>query len=41
MLRLHLGPYDALSSSIAQIDNQVDAAIARIDEEAAAAPFAI
>ena len=36
MLRLHLGQYDALASSIAQIDGQVDAAIARIDEEAAA-----
>ena len=36
MLRLHLGQYDALASSIAQIDGQVDTAIARIDEEAAA-----
>ena len=36
MLRLHLGQYDALASSIAQIDGQVDAAIARIDKEAAA-----
>ncbi len=36
MLRLHLGQYDALASSIAQIDGQVDAAIAGIDEEAAA-----
>jgi transposase len=36
MLRLHLGQYDALASSIAQIDGQVNAAIARIDEEAAA-----
>ena len=36
MLRLHLGQYDALASSIAQIDGQVDAAIARIDEEAVA-----
>jgi transposase len=35
MLRLHLGQYDALSLSIAQIDAQADAAIARIDEEAA------
>ena len=35
MLRLHLGQYDALTSSIAQIDGQVDAAIARIDEAAA------
>ena len=36
MLRLHLGQYDALASSIAEIDAQADAAIARIDEEAAA-----
>ena len=36
MLRLHLGQYDALASSIAEIDGQVDEAIARIDEEAAA-----
>jgi transposase len=35
MLRLHLGQYDALASSIGQIDGQVDAAIAKIDEEAA------
>jgi transposase len=36
MLRLHLGQYDALASSIGEIDGQVDVAIARIDEEAAA-----
>jgi len=36
MLRLHLGQYDALSLSVAQIDAQADATIARIDEEAAA-----
>ncbi len=36
MLRLHLGQYDALAASIGEIDGQVDAAIARIDEEAAA-----
>jgi transposase len=35
MLRLHLGQYDALAAAIAQIDGQVDAAIARIDEAAA------
>ncbi len=35
MLRLHLGQYDALASSIAQIDGQVDVAIAKIDEAAA------
>ena len=35
MLRLHLEQYDALASSIAQIDGQVDTAIAKIDEEAA------
>ena len=35
MLRLHLGQYDALASSIAEIDAQVDEAIAGIDEEAA------
>jgi transposase len=37
MLRLHLGQYDALASSIGEIDGQVDAVIAQIDEEAAAA----
>jgi len=36
MLQLHLGQYDALASSIRQIDSQVDTAIAKIDEEAAA-----
>jgi transposase len=36
MLRLHLGQYDALTASIAQIDRQVEAVIARIDGEAAA-----
>ncbi len=35
ILRLHLGQYDALASSIAQIDAQTDAANARITEEAA------
>ena len=35
MLQLHLGQYDALASSIGQIDRQVEAAIAKIDEEAA------
>ena len=35
MLQLHLGQYDALASSIEQIDRQVEAAIAKIDEEAA------
>ena len=35
MLQLHLGQYDALASSIEQIDRQVEAAIARIDEAAA------
>ena len=35
MPRLHLGQYDALAAAIAQIDGQVDAAIARIDEAAA------
>ena len=36
MLQLHLGQYDALRLSIAQIDAQADEAIARIDKEAAA-----
>jgi transposase len=36
MLRLHLGQYDALASSIAEIDAQADAAIAKIDEETVA-----
>lgn len=34
MLRLHLGQYDALASSIKEIDQEVDAAIARMDKEA-------
>ena len=34
MPRLHLGQYDALASSIGEIDGQVDAAITKIDEEA-------
>lgn len=33
MLRLHLKQYDALSEAIAAIDQEVDAAIARMDEE--------
>jgi transposase len=36
LLRLHLGQYDALASFIGEIDGQVDAAIAKIDGEAAA-----
>jgi transposase len=36
LLRLHLGQYDALSASIAMIDQQVDAMIAKMDEEVAA-----
>jgi transposase len=36
MLQLHLGQYDALSLSIAQIDAKADAAISRIDKEASA-----
>ena len=41
MLQHHLGQYDALASSIEQIDRQVTAAIAKIDEEAASeqSPF--
>jgi transposase len=35
LLRLHLGQYDTLAASIGEIDGQVDAAIAKIDEEAA------
>jgi len=35
MLKLHLGQYDALASAIAQIDGQVEAAIAKMNEEAA------
>ncbi|MDR3438715.1 IS110 family transposase [Telmatospirillum sp.] len=36
LLRLHLGQYDALSTSIEMIDRQVDAAITKMDEEVAA-----
>jgi transposase len=41
MLRLHLGQYDALASSIKEIDQQVEAAIAEMDKETASgrAPF--
>jgi hypothetical protein len=41
LLQLHLGQYDALDLAIAQIDRQVDAAVAKLDEEAAdgKAPF--
>jgi transposase len=41
LLQLHLGQYDALDLAIAQIDRQVDAAVAKLDEEAAdgQAPF--
>jgi transposase len=41
LLQLHIGQYDALSTSIEQIDRQVDVAIAKLDEEAAGgqAPF--
>jgi transposase len=41
MLRLHLGQYDALASSIKEIDQQVDAAIVQMDTEPAPgrAPF--
>jgi transposase len=35
MLRLHLGQYDALASSIRDVDQQVDEAIASMDKEAA------
>jgi transposase len=35
LLRLHLGQCDTLAASIGEIDGQVDAAIAKIDEEAA------
>ena len=35
MLRLHLGQYDALSASIAQIDAEFDEAVSRMDAEAA------
>jgi transposase len=37
MLRLHLRQYDALAEAIAEIDQQVDAAIAKMDAEVAAA----
>lgn len=37
LLRLHLGQYDALGAAIAAIDQQVDAMIARGDEEREAA----
>jgi transposase len=36
MLRLHLRQYDALADAIAEIDQQVDAAIAQMDAEVAA-----
>src|SRR5215510_5696547 len=36
MLRLHLRQYDALEDAIKEIDQQVDAAIARMDAEVAA-----
>jgi transposase len=36
MLRLHLRQYDALADAIAEIDQQVDAAIAKMDAEVAA-----
>jgi transposase len=41
LLQLHLGQYDALSAALAHIDRQIDAAVAKLDEEAAAgqAPF--
>jgi transposase len=35
LLQLHIEQYDALSAAIDQIDRQVDAAITRLDEEAA------
>lgn len=35
LLQLHLGQYDALTAAIDQIDRQVDAALTRLDEEAA------
>src|SRR5664279_3151908 len=37
MLKLYLGQYDALSKAIARIDDAVDAATARMDEEGEAA----
>ncbi|HZC94516.1 MAG TPA: IS110 family transposase [Bradyrhizobium sp.] len=41
LLQLHLGQYDALDLAIARIDRQVDAAVAKLDEEVAdgQAPF--
>jgi transposase len=36
MLRLHLGQYDALEDAIKELDQQIDAAIARMDAEVAA-----
>jgi transposase len=41
LLQLHLGQYDALDLAIARINRQVDAAVAKLDEEAAdgQAPF--
>jgi transposase len=35
LLQLHIGQHDALDASIEQIDRQVDAAISKLDEEAA------
>jgi transposase len=39
LLQLYLGQHDGLDQAIARIDHQVDAAIARMDEEAGKAPF--
>ena len=41
LLQLHLLQYDGLSAALSQIDRQIDAAVAKLDEEAAAgqAPF--
>ena len=36
LLELHLGQYDALNAAIERIDRQLDAAIAKMDEEVAA-----
>jgi transposase len=36
LLQLHLGQYDALSAAIGQIDGQVNAAVARLDQDVAA-----
>jgi transposase len=44
LLQLHLGQYDALNAALAQIDRQIDAVVAKLDEEAAAAgqvPFRV